>query len=75
LHLCFDAPDGVRLEPRAKGVDRVLGEVLVTIAEATVAEQWHLLKLCSNDACGVAFIGPGKWCGRSGCVNRKGRRG
>jgi predicted RNA-binding Zn ribbon-like protein len=71
LHLTFDDPGGLRLKPRAGGMDRLLGEVLVAIAEATVVERWHLLKLCSNEACGVAFVGgPSKWCGRSDCANR-----
>jgi predicted RNA-binding Zn ribbon-like protein len=71
--------DGYRLVAEGVGVDRPIGELLMSVTSAMAAGNWNRLKICSNDACQRAFYDAsrnrsGRWCSMATCGNRmKGR--
>jgi len=71
--------DGYRLIAEGVGVDRPIGELLVSVTGAMAAGNWNRLKVCANDACQLAFYDAsrnrsGRWCSMATCGNRmKGR--
>lgn len=71
--------DGYRLVAEGVGVDRPIGELLMSVTGAMAAGNWNRLKVCANDACQRAFYDAsrnrsGRWCSMATCGNRmKGR--
>jgi hypothetical protein len=71
--------DGYRLVAEGVGVDRPIGEMLMSVTAAMTAGNWNRLKICSNDACQRAFYDSSRnrsarWCSMATCGNRmKGR--
>ncbi len=71
--------DGYRLVAEGVGVDRPIGELLMSVTGAMAAGSWNRLKICANDACQRAFYDSsrnrsGRWCSMATCGNRmKGR--
>jgi predicted RNA-binding Zn ribbon-like protein len=71
--------DGYRLVAEGVGVDRPIGEMLMSVTGAMAAGNWNRLKVCANDACQQAFYDSsrnrsGRWCSMATCGNRmKGR--
>lgn len=71
--------DGYRLVAEGVGVDRPIGELLMSVTGAMAAGNWNRLKVCANDACQSAFYDSsrnrsGRWCSMATCGNRmKGR--
>jgi hypothetical protein len=71
--------DGYRLVAEGVGVDRPIGELLMSVTGAMAAGNWNRLKICANDACQRAFYDSsrnrsGRWCSMATCGNRmKGR--
>jgi len=71
--------DGYRLVAEGVGVDRPIGELLMSVTAAMTAGNWNRLKICSNDACQLAFYDASRnrsarWCSMATCGNRmKGR--
>ena len=77
---CDSIPtDGYRLVAEGVGVDRPIGELLMSVTGAMAAGNWNRLKVCANDACQRAFYDSsrnrsGRWCSMATCGNRmKGR--
>lgn len=71
--------DGYRLVAEGVGVDRPIGELLMSVTGAMAAGNWNRLKVCANDTCQQAFYDSsrnrsGRWCSMATCGNRmKGR--
>lgn len=71
--------DGYRLMAEGVGIDRPIGELLISVTSAMAAGSWSRLKICANDTCQEAFFDgsknrSGRWCSMSKCGNRmKGR--
>jgi predicted RNA-binding Zn ribbon-like protein len=71
--------DGYRLVAEGVGVDRPIGELLMSVTAAMTAGTWNRLKVCANDGCQRAFYDSsrnrsGRWCSMTTCGNRmKGR--
>ncbi len=71
--------DGYRLMAEGVGVDRPIGEILISITASMAAGTWPRLKVCANEACQRAFYDTsrnrsGRWCSMAVCGNRmKGR--
>jgi len=71
--------DGYRLMAEGVGIDRPIGELLISVTASMAAGTWNRLKICSNDACQEAFYDTsrnrsGRWCSMAKCGNRmKGR--
>ncbi len=71
--------DGYRLMAEGVGIDRPIGELLISVTASMAAGTWNRLKVCSNDACQEAFYDTsrnrsGRWCSMAKCGNRmKGR--
>lgn len=71
--------DGYRLVAEGVGVDRPIGELLMSVTGALTAGNWNRLKVCANDACQRTFYDSsrnrsGRWCSMATCGNRmKGR--
>jgi predicted RNA-binding Zn ribbon-like protein len=71
--------DGYRLMAEGVGIDRPIGEVLISVTGSMAAGSWNRLKICANDACQLAFFDSsrnrsGRWCSMAKCGNRmKGR--
>lgn len=71
--------DGYRLMAEGVGIDRPIGEVLISVTGSMAAGTWNRLKICSNEACQEAFFDAsrnrsGRWCSMAKCGNRmKGR--
>jgi len=71
--------DGYRLVAEGVGVDRPIGELLMSVTGAMTAGNWNRLKACANDACQRTFYDSsrnrsGRWCSMATCGNRmKGR--
>ena len=66
---------GVRLEPRAEGVDGVLGRLIVIVQAEMADGSWQRLKGCPAAGCGWAFFDrsknhSGTWCSMKTCGNR-----
>jgi predicted RNA-binding Zn ribbon-like protein len=71
--------DGYRLMAEGVGIDRPIGELLISVTASMAAGSWSRLKICANDACQEAFFDgsknrAGRWCSMAKCGNRmKGR--
>jgi len=71
--------DGYRQMAEGVGIDRPIGELLISVTTAMAAGSWTRLKICANDACQEAFYDgsrnrSGRWCSMAKCGNRmKGR--
>jgi predicted RNA-binding Zn ribbon-like protein len=71
--------DGYRLVAEGVGIDRPIGELLMTVTGSMAAGNWNRLKICANDGCQQAFYDSsrnrsGRWCSMATCGNRmKGR--
>lgn len=71
--------DGYRLMAEGVGIDRPIGELLISVTTAMAAGSWTRLKICANDACQEAYFDgsknrSGRWCSMARCGNRmKGR--
>jgi predicted RNA-binding Zn ribbon-like protein len=71
--------DGYRVMAEGVGVDRPIGELLISVTGAMTAGNWNRLKVCANDACQRAFYDSSRnrsarWCSMARCGNRmKGR--
>ena len=71
--------DGYRLMAEGVGIDRPIGELLISVTMSMAAGSWTRLKICVNDACQVAFFDgsqnrSGRWCFMAKCGTRmKGR--
>ena len=71
--------DGYRLMAEGVGIDRPIGELLISVTASMAAGSWRRLKVCANDECQQAFYDAsrnrsGKWCSMAVCGNRmKGR--
>lgn len=71
--------DGYRLVAEGVGVDRPIGELLMSVTAAMTAGNWNRLKICANDGCQQAFYDSSRnrsarWCSMATCGNRmKGR--
>jgi predicted RNA-binding Zn ribbon-like protein len=64
---------GIAFVPRAKGVDRALGEILGVVAASLQDDSWERLKACRN--CRWAFFDYSRnssatWCSMQLCGNR-----
>ena len=71
--------DGYRLMAEGVGIDRPIGELLISVTGSMAAGTWNRLKVCANEACQLAFYDAsrnrsGRWCSMAKCGNRmKGR--
>jgi predicted RNA-binding Zn ribbon-like protein len=71
--------DGYRLVAEGVGVDRPIGELLMSVTAAMTSGTWSRLKVCANDGCQRSFYDSsrnrsGRWCSMATCGNRmKGR--
>lgn len=71
--------DGYRLMAEGVGIDRPIGELLISVTASMAAGSWRRLKVCANDECQQAFYDAsrnrsGRWCSMAVCGNRmKGR--
>jgi predicted RNA-binding Zn ribbon-like protein len=71
--------DGYRLMAEGVGIDRPIGELLMSVTGAMAAGSWNRLKVCANEGCQQAFYDSsrnrsGRWCSMAKCGNRmKGR--
>lgn len=71
--------DGYRLMAEGVGIDRPIGELLISVTTAMAAGSWTRLKICANDSCQEAYYDgsknrSGRWCSMAKCGNRmKGR--
>jgi predicted RNA-binding Zn ribbon-like protein len=71
--------DGYRVMAEGVGVDRPIGELLISATGAMAAGSWTRLKVCANEACQRSFYDAsrnrsGRWCSMARCGNRmKGR--
>jgi predicted RNA-binding Zn ribbon-like protein len=71
--------DGYRMMAEGVGIDRPIGELLISVTGSMAAGTWNRLKICANDACLLGFYDAsrnrsGRWCSMARCGNRmKGR--
>jgi predicted RNA-binding Zn ribbon-like protein len=75
LSVTIDAEGRARLEPRAGGIDRVLGRLLGIVARAQADGTWDRLKACPWHTCYAAFYDHSRnrsrtWCSMAVCGNR-----
>ena len=79
LGVRFHPEDGYRLMAEGVGIDRPIGDLLISASTAMAAGSWTRLKICANDACQEAYFDgsknrSGRWCSMAKCGNRmKGR--
>ena len=67
--------DGFRLMAEGVGIDRPIGELLISVTASMAAGSWNRLKVCANDVCQQAFYDAsrnrsGRWCSMATCGNR-----
>ncbi|HET9737765.1 MAG TPA: ABATE domain-containing protein [Solirubrobacteraceae bacterium] len=72
----LDAHEGLRIVPRAGGVDGALGHLLAAIYGATADGSWERLKACGRDSCRWVFYDrsknrSGSWCDPADCGTRE----
>lgn len=71
--------DGYRLMAEGVGIDRPIGDLLISVTASMASGTWQRLKICANEACQLAFYDTsrnksGRWCSMATCGNRmKGR--
>ena len=75
LTVRFDDTGHATLEPDIAGVEGALARLLSVAPLAQADGTWRRLKVCANDACGVAFYDTSKnhsgvWCAMERCGNR-----
>jgi len=75
LTVAVDAGGRARVEPRAAGVDRVVGRLLGIVARAQADGTWERMKACPWHTCHVAFYDHSRnhsrtWCSMAVCGNR-----
>ena len=73
--LRFDRPGGPALEPRARGCNAAMGEIVAAVFEAMRDGTWQRLKECPAHQCYWVFYDSsrnhtGTWCAMSVCGNR-----
>ncbi len=67
--------DGCRLMAEGVGIDRPIGELLISVTASMATGSWNRLKVCANGACQRAFYDAsrnrsGRWCSMATCGNR-----
>jgi predicted RNA-binding Zn ribbon-like protein len=75
LTVIVDGEGRARLEPRAAGVDGVLGRLLGVVARAQADGTWERMKACPWHTCHFAFYDHSRnrsrtWCSMAVCGNR-----
>jgi predicted RNA-binding Zn ribbon-like protein len=75
ITLAITADTGWVAQPRAEGIDRALGALVVLVADAITDGTWQRLKACRQETCRWAFYDhsrarSGKWCSMRLCGNR-----
>jgi predicted RNA-binding Zn ribbon-like protein len=75
LTVSVDEHGHARVEPRAAGIDRVLGQLLGIVARAQADGTWERMKACPWHTCHVAFYDHSRnrsrtWCSMAVCGNR-----
>jgi predicted RNA-binding Zn ribbon-like protein len=75
LSINVDVGGRARVEPRAAGIDRVIGRLLGIVARAQADGTWDRLKACPWHTCHAAFYDHSRnrsrtWCSMSICGNR-----
>ena len=71
--------DGYRLMAEGVGIDRPIGDLLISVTASMASGTWQRLKICANEACQLALYDTsrnksGRWCSMATCGNRmKGR--
>jgi predicted RNA-binding Zn ribbon-like protein len=75
LTVAVDEDGRARVEPRAGGVDRVVGRLLGIVARAQADGSWERMKACPWHTCHVAFYDHSRnrsrtWCSMAVCGNR-----
>lgn len=80
LRMRFGRDGKPRLEPEASGAVGAMGRLVAALYSAMQEDDWHRLKLCTDDGCRWAFYDRSKnhssrWCSMASCGNRaKARR-
>jgi predicted RNA-binding Zn ribbon-like protein len=69
-------PEGERLVPVGKGVDRTLGRLLAVVLTAMHDDTWSRMKQCRRDLCRWLFYDHSRnrssnWCSMSVCGNKE----
>jgi predicted RNA-binding Zn ribbon-like protein len=72
----LDADEGLRLAPRARGVDGALGLLLAAIYASIAEGSWERMKTCECDDCRWLFYDAsknrnGRWCHSAVCGTRE----
>jgi predicted RNA-binding Zn ribbon-like protein len=72
----LDADEGLRLAPRAGGVDGALGHLLAAIFASIAEGSWERMKACECDDCRWLFYDAsknrnGRWCHSAVCGTRE----
>lgn len=71
----FDAAGNGFFRAAGEGIESVLAEIVVKVAEASAGDGWRRLKLCAADDCFTAYFDSSKncsrrWCSMQVCGNR-----
>ncbi len=72
----LDSDEGLRLTPRAGGVDGALGQLLAAIFASIAEGSWERMKTCERDECRWLFYDGsknrnGRWCHSAVCGTRE----
>lgn len=72
----LDAEEGLRIVPRAGGVDGALGHLLAAVYASVAEGTWERLKACERDSCRWVFYDrsknrSGTWCDPADCGTRE----
>ena len=72
----LDAQEGLRIVPRAGGVDGAIGHLLAAIYASVAEGTWERLKACERDSCRWLFYDrsknrSGTWCDPADCGTRE----
>jgi predicted RNA-binding Zn ribbon-like protein len=72
----LDVQEGLRIVPRAGGVDGALGQLLAAIYASVSDGTWDRLKACERDSCRWVFYDrsknrSGSWCDPADCGTRE----
>jgi predicted RNA-binding Zn ribbon-like protein len=75
LTVTVDEAGAARLEPRATGIDAVIGRLLGIVARAQADGSWERMKACPWHTCHFAFYDASRnrsrtWCSMAVCGNR-----
>ena len=71
-----DAQEGLRIVPRASGIDGALGHLLAAVYTSMSDGSWERLKACERDSCRWVFYDrsknrSGSWCDPADCGTRE----